>query len=172
MKFTTTVVQAILVSLAMALPSGNLIDHLSPCLTSTSVKQVISDYSSLIGAYNDKLADRILHPGFTDSSDSINVFIGKPLGSVTFPSKQDFMTAQASLQPIPLSVTSVEAYTCDTVVVKWAQTFGQSPQTVAGISVLNMKKGKDGWKFYRIITEFNSLIYLANMGGTYTMPGQ
>lgn len=37
MKFHATVVPAILISLATASPIGNIIDLISPCLTSTSV---------------------------------------------------------------------------------------------------------------------------------------
>lgn len=172
MKFYATVVPAILVSLATASPIGNIIDLISPCLTSTSIKQAATDYSSLIGAYTDKLAGKVLHPEFTHTSDSINILSGRPLGSVTFASKQAFMSEQAHSSSIPLAVTSIEAYTCNTLVMKWTQTFGQSPQTVTGLAVLDLKKDKDGWKFYRLKVEFNSLTYLTNIGGTVTMPGQ
>ena len=65
-----------------------------------------------------------------------------------------------------ISITSIEAYTCDTVIVCWTQTFQKQPKTVAGIASLRMKKTKDGWKFYKIFTEFDTVTYYQNIGGT------
>ncbi|KAH7028097.1 uncharacterized protein B0I36DRAFT_365211 [Microdochium trichocladiopsis] len=173
MKFTLTIVSAILAAVAMASPSvprgdGDSVSDASygDCLTAAGAKKVANNYASLIGQYTEAKAQNLLHSGFSETSDSINVLSKKPLGSVTFPTKAAFIAELNKFPVFPLSITSIEAYTCDTVVVRWTQTFGRTkPQPAAGISSLRMKKTKDGWKFYRIFTEFNSITYYQNMGG-------
>ncbi|KAF3765183.1 hypothetical protein M406DRAFT_243610, partial [Cryphonectria parasitica EP155] len=127
-------------------------------------------YAALIGNYTAALAQSFLADNFTDTSDSINALAGFPLGSVTFSSKQAFMDSQASQPGIPLVVTATSAVGCDTLVLRWTQTFGADNLPVAGISVLSFvceEEEEDGgqWRLKTLETEFNSLVYYRDMGG-------
>jgi hypothetical protein len=139
-------------------------------LTPAAAEQVVSQYSQLIGNYSDALAESFLADSFTDTSDSINVLTNAPLGSVTFPSKQVFMSVQAGQPKTPLVVQSVNAVTSDTIVLRWTQTFGAANQPVAGISILVVEWNNGVWQLKTIYTEFNSLTYFTNIGGSVTPP--
>ncbi|ORY58502.1 uncharacterized protein BCR38DRAFT_305352, partial [Pseudomassariella vexata] len=128
-------------------------------------KAIASTYAQLIGNYSPALADSFLTSNFTDTSDSINALADIILGSVTFPSKEAFETSQANSLKIPLFVTSINAVTCDTLVLRWTQTFGPSNQPVAGISILILIWDEAKWKLKTLYTEFNSLTYFQNTGG-------
>jgi hypothetical protein len=116
------------------------------------------------------LASSFLAEGFTDVSDSINALAGLPLGNVTFSSKQAFMASQESQPKIPLVVTGTHAVTHDTVVIRYTQTFGAANLPVAGISILEFVCGEGGqWKLETIWTEFNSLVYFKDIGGSCSL---
>jgi hypothetical protein len=42
---------------------------------------------------------------------------------------------------------------------------------VRGITILTTTKKDDKWQFVRWDVEFNNIGYLANIGGTWSMPG-
>lgn len=65
-------------------------------------------------------------------------------------------------------VTAVSAVTCDTVVIRWTQTFGRGLQ-VSGISILEFVCGQNvTWQLKTLYTEFNSLAYFEDIGGSCT----
>lgn len=143
------------------------------CLSKSAVDKVVDNYSQLIGDYSDALADSFLADGFTDTSDSINVLAGIPLGSVTFNSTEAFKAGQSQLPKIPLVVTSTNAVTCDTIVLRWTQTFGNPAQPVSGISILVVVPDDHGdFKLKTLYTEFNSYTYNVNTGGSCTPPAR
>lgn len=80
---------------------------------------------------------------------------------------------QATQPAIPLVVTAVSAVTRDTVVIRWTQTFGKDLQ-VAGISILGFACGQASggtgstWQLETLYTEFNSLAYYQDIGGSCT----
>lgn len=132
----------------------------------------MNDYSQLIGNYSDDLADSFLADGFTEISDSINILAGIPLGSVTFTSAPAFKAGQSQLPKIPLAVTSTNAFTCDTIVLRWTQTFGNPARPVDGISILVVvPNNQGGFQLKTLYTEFNSLTYNVNAGGSCTFNG-
>ncbi|KXJ88465.1 hypothetical protein Micbo1qcDRAFT_207193 [Microdochium bolleyi] len=137
------------------------------CLDDSTAKQVAADYASLIGAYTEAKANAMLAEDFSGSSDSINVIARYPLGTVTFESKTKFKSEMVGIPAIPLNVTSIDAYSCNVVALRWTQTFGppSKPQPAAGISTLFVKKQGDKWRFQKIFTEFNSITYFMNLGG-------
>ncbi|KAK8040046.1 hypothetical protein PG993_008457 [Apiospora rasikravindrae] len=165
--FFTTVVSG-----ACAAPHPEAGDsHGGKCLTQPAVKEITDNYAQVIGNYTDSLADKFISDDFTDTSDSINVLAQQPLGSVTFPSKAAFKAGQSQLPKIPLVVKSVNAVTCDTIVLRWTQTFGNPAKPAQGISILvNAFDGKKGWQLKTLYTEFNSLTYFTNTGGSCTPP--
>lgn len=135
-----------------------------------TVATLVDKYSQVVGNYSDALASSFLAEGFTDVSDSINALAGLPLGNVTFPSKQAFMASQESQPKIPLVVTGTHAVTHDTVVIRYTQTFGAANLPVAGISILEFVCGEGGqWKLKTIWTEFNSLVYFQDIGGSCSL---
>lgn len=138
---------------------------------SATVITLVNDYAQLIGNYTPALGQRFLSDtGFNDTSDSINALASLPLGSTTFASKAAFLANQASQAKIPLVVTSVNAVTCDTVVLRWTQTFGEADLPAAGISILGFVCEGGEWKLKTLYTEFNSLVYFQDVGGSCTPP--
>lgn len=138
---------------------------------SQTVTALVNDYSQLIGNYTDALGERFLaDSGFSDTSDSINALAGIPLGSTTFANKTAFLANQATQAAIPLVVTSVNAVTCDTIVLRWTQTFGAAALPAAGISILGFVCESRDWKLKTVYTEFNSLVYFQDVGGSCTFP--
>ncbi|KAK8086066.1 hypothetical protein PG994_001040 [Apiospora phragmitis] len=137
----------------------------------SDVDDITKNYAQVIGNYTEALADSFIAEGFQDTSDSINVLAQQPLGSVTFPSKAAFKAGQSQLPKIPLVVKSVNAVTCDTIVLRWTQTFGNPPAPAQGISILVVVFDKSkGWQLKTLYTEFNSLTYFTNTGGSCTPP--
>lgn len=136
-----------------------------------TVAALVDNYAQVVGNYSEGVAQSFLFEDFEDTSDSINALAGIPLGSVTFASKQAFMASQATQPKIPVVVTGTYAVTRDTVVIRYTQTFGAG-QVVAGIAILGFVCGQDDrqWKLREINTEFNSLVYFQNIGGSCVRP--
>lgn len=67
-------------------------------------------------------------------------------------------------------MVGVPVHTCDTIVVRWTQQFGQADQLVSGISVLIFECNDGNWQLKTLFAEFNSLSYFLNIGGTITPP--
>lgn len=135
-----------------------------------TVTALVNDYAQLIGNYSDALATIYLADGFTDTSGSINSLAGNSPGAVTFPSKAAFMGYQETAAKIPLVVTATSAVTCDTIVIRWTQTFGAAAVPASGISILEFVCEDAVWKLNTLYTEFNSLAYLQDIGGSYSFP--
>ncbi|KAK8135015.1 hypothetical protein PG984_007027 [Apiospora sp. TS-2023a] len=170
MRFITSFLFATVASGACASPYPQAGGGYGKCLNPHAVDEITKNYAKVIGDYSPALADRFLADGFTDTSDSINVLAGNALGSVTFPNKEAFKAGQSQLPKIPLVVKSVSAVTCDTIVLRWTQTFGNPAKPVQGISILVNVFEKGAWKLETLYTEFNSLTYFVNTGGSVTPP--
>lgn len=167
MKCFTNIAIAAMAGLALASPAKQ-----PCCLTKSDVTTITNNYADLIGDFTADKALAYLTPDFQDTSDSINVLSGIPLGSVTFPSRDIFIQAQSQLPSVgPLTIKTIHSYTCDVITLTWTQTFGQTPQTVQGIAVIYATKSSNKWLIKKIFTEFNSLTYFQNIGGTTTPPG-
>lgn len=136
-----------------------------------TVAALVDNYAQVVGNYSEALAQYFLYDDFKDTSGSINALAGMPLESVTFPSKQAFMASQATQPKIPVVVAGIYAVTRDTVVLRYTQTFGAG-KVVAGIAILNFACGQADrqWKLKEINTEFNSLVYFQNIGGSCVGP--
>jgi hypothetical protein len=63
------------------------------CLRKEDAQELVDAYVRMIRGWKDEDA-KYLAESFTDWSDSINILAGKPLGSVTFPSKAAFVKKQ------------------------------------------------------------------------------
>ncbi|KAK7978399.1 hypothetical protein PG996_004447 [Apiospora saccharicola] len=170
MRFIASFLFATVASGACASPYPQAGGGYGKCLNPHAVDEITKNYAKVIGDYSPALADRFLADGFTDTSDSINMLAGIPLGSVTFKDKDAFKTGQSQLPKIPLVVKSVNAVTCDTIVLRWTQIFGNPAKPVQGISILVNVFEKGGWKLKTLYTEFNSLTYFVNTGGSVTPP--
>ena len=63
------------------------------CMLPTDVNRLVDAYEDINTAWDDAYAD-FLPSDFTQTSDSANILQGKPLGSVTYPTKAGFITFQ------------------------------------------------------------------------------
>lgn len=141
------------------------------CLTQASVDYLTDGFAGLISAYSNENAQTLLSDDFIDYSDSINSLIGAPVGVPTFPNKAAFMAGQGAQPPVPMNITAIEAFNCDTISLRW--TAGLQPEPVKGMTVLkasNAQGQKDTWQISVIFTEFNSISWLKDIGGSVTLP--
>lgn len=170
MQLSALLASLAVISSALALPQL-LSEILSPeCLTSDEVNDVVNTYQQLIANYSPSVAQQYIADNFIEYSDSINTLANIPLGSPTFPNKQAFMAAQASNPAIPLEVQDIKAVQCDTIALTWTATFGEANESVRGITTIVTTKQDGCWQIQRIDVEFNSLIWLVNIGGTFAFP--
>ena len=142
------------------------------CLTDSTASYLVDGFGSLLTAYSNATAEAILASDFTDTSDSINWLAGYPLGSTTFPSKLAFELGQGSLPPIGFQVLSIDAVTCTVIAFRWQAFLGGSP--VKGINIIyasNLNGTTEGWQIETNFSEFNSGLWLQEIGGTCTKPG-
>ncbi|KAI1324380.1 hypothetical protein F5Y16DRAFT_306307 [Xylariaceae sp. FL0255] len=135
------------------------------CMDATDGRKLASRYADLMGAFTTAKAEALLIEDFSGTSDSTNVFLGKQLGSLTYTSREDFIEEQGQLATAIMNITNVVVSTCDTVVLRWTQQFDIKP--VTGISVL-VATMQDDWMIEMLWSEFNSLVYLEDIGGNYT----
>lgn len=141
------------------------------CLTQNDVTQLVEVYRRLIAAYDQNdlvyIADN-----FIEYSDSINTLSGQPLGSPTFPHKAAFNHTQSTFPPFPLKVEGVKAVDCMSIAVTWSGAFGQAAKSVRGVTAIQATRtgGGRAWQISRLDVEFNSLMWLNNVGGSFTMP--
>ena len=73
---------------------------------------------------------------------------------------------------LPLKVTHQSACSCSEIALIWQATFGAAQEQVRGLTILGATKHAGYWQIAKVDVEFNGLAYLANVGGSYTLPGQ
>ncbi|EFQ36720.1 hypothetical protein CGRA01v4_14159 [Colletotrichum graminicola] len=144
------------------------------CLRTEDGRDLAAEFQRLIRNYSAKAADRLLAPDVVAHCDGMNEMAGKPLGAPTYHDREELKTAleRQSGRPTPVTLRTVDVVTCNTVVLKWTAVFGQEKLPVRGIQILTVQKSAPhyGWAIKTIDTEFNSLAYLVDLGGTYSMP--
>lgn len=177
MRFLSLLAPASVIGLAAALPSAVKRD--GDCLPYETAVELVNGFVSTLTSFDAGVAENLLAPAFTDTSDSINFLAGIPLGSVTFPSPQAFIAGQGAQPPINLQVLKIDAVTCDGVIVfRWIAEVGAQIDTVKGINVLYaVKSGPDcsavgpgGYQLEAVYSEFNSAAWVVDIGGTCTVP--
>jgi len=144
------------------------------CLCQSDAEKLIAAYTRMINKWDDADA-KYLAEDFKDTSDSINQLAGLPLGSVIFPSKQAFIDHQhVAPDNLPLVVTRIGPFNCDTASFIWSATFGApgNQKPVRGITILGATKQAGFFQIKSIDVEFNNIAFLLNIGGSYKMPGQ
>jgi len=141
------------------------------CLTKNDAAELADVYKRLIGAFDAADAEKYLTDDFEDVSQSINTFIGKDYGAVTF-DKASFITSQSDPQlPQPDIVLQGDPiFTCSKIVLIWEATFGAG-RPARGISVIKAVKNDDLWQMKHWDVEFNSLNWAYDMGGYYCLFG-
>lgn len=178
-SFVTLAATAALVSSVAAVPWGPGSwgpwgrPNPGKCLTQESAQYLVDGFEGLISAYTDANADKLLSEDFSDFSDSINSLAGYPVGGPTFPNKAAFKAGQGAQPAVPISTLAIDAVTCDTIALRWL--VGLQPEPVKGITILkasNAQGQKDTWQIKTIFTEFNSISWLKDIGGTVTLPGR
>ncbi len=141
------------------------------CMTRDEAKSIVDIYARLISNYKAEDCEKYCASDFVDRSDSINTFIFKPLGEPTFATKEIFMTAQESNPPFPVVIDSIDAVDCEAVALRWHATFGAANKPSRGLTIIGTTKREGWWQIKSLDVEFNSLIWLLNMGGTYDWEG-
>jgi hypothetical protein len=141
------------------------------CMTEAEAKEIVDVYARLIANYQPADCEKYCADNFADNSDSINSFLNQPLGQPTFATKKIFMEAQLVNPPFPLVVDSVDAVACEAIGLRWHATFGEAMKPSKGITILKTTKEKGWWQITELNVEFNSLMWLLNMGGNYTWNG-
>ncbi|KAK3398076.1 hypothetical protein B0T20DRAFT_240464 [Sordaria brevicollis] len=141
------------------------------CLTREEAKQMVDVYVQLIANYTDEVCAKYCASDFVDRSDSINTFIFTPLGEPTFATKEIFMAAQNANPPFPVVVDSVDAVDCEAIALRWHATFGAANLPSKGITIIGTTKREGYAQIKSLDVEFNSLIWLLNMGGSYVWEG-
>ncbi|KAI8269773.1 hypothetical protein K4K58_000222 [Colletotrichum sp. SAR11_239] len=144
------------------------------CLSPEDGYQLATDFQALIRNYSAAAADRLVAPEVVARCDGMNLLAGKPLGAPTYRDRDELKAAleRQSGRPTPVTLRTVDVVTCDTIVLKWTAAFGEARLPVRGIQILTVENAGPmrGWAIKTIDTEFNSLAYLVNLGGTYKMP--
>ncbi|KAI1638255.1 hypothetical protein F4809DRAFT_265982 [Biscogniauxia mediterranea] len=146
-----------------------------PCMRPPDVQTIVWAYQQLIANYSDALCERFCAPDLYDFSDSISTLAGRPTGQPLVSGKQAFMASQKRIPPSPLVVGGgVPLASCDRVAVVWTAAFGPPAKSARGITLLTTTPapaGPDaGWLIKGIDVEFNSLAWLEDAGGSYTLP--
>ncbi len=172
MRFSTLAVTAF-ASAALAAPSSAVEprDAAPVCMTRAEAAEIVDIYAKLIANYTAADCEKYCASDFVDRSDSINTFIFKPLGDPTFATKEIFMQAQESNPPFPVVVDSIDAVDCEAVALRWHATFGAANKPSRGLTIIGTTKREGWWQIKSLDVEFNSLIWLLNMGGTYDWEG-
>lgn len=172
MRLSPITALAATLSLGSSLVSAN-------CLSYQQAHQLATNFGLLISDYSASLANQTLAPSYTDYSESVNTLIdnggSSPIGllSATFSSRAQFETASAAQPAVPFTVADVW-YTCNVITVRWES--AQSPNTVVGISVLQATqqgvswKNPVGWWINEVWAEFDSAVWLTNLGFKITAP--
>lgn len=142
------------------------------CMTRAEADHVVDVYAQSITAFDQELLETYLAESFVDISDSINMFIHKPLGAPTFETKDVFIEKQRTGLHFPVDVLAVDAYDCASIALQWVSYFGQPNFPAKGIAILKTVWEDDMWKMSHIIVEYNALVWLLNMGGSYTWAGE
>ena len=162
----------------MALPSLSLSSLFAPrqaeapaCMTRAEATEIVDIYVQLIANYTDEVCAKYCAEDFVDRSDSINTFIFRPLGEPTFATKKIFMEAQISNPPFPVEVDSIDAVDCEAIALRWHAQFGAANLPSKGITIIGTTKREGWWQIKSLDLEFNSLIWLLNMGGSYVWEG-
>ncbi|KAI1610654.1 hypothetical protein EDD37DRAFT_644362 [Exophiala viscosa] len=175
-SFATIAAAAALVSSAAALPFG-WGDWTGPnpatCMDNATATYLVAAFGSLISDYNATVANAILADDLVDWSDSINELTGAALGTATFPTKAAFEEGQGSQEAVPWETVAIEAYTCDTIAFRWIVPL--PPNTIKGNTILKTENSAgqaDTWQIKTIYTEFNSIAWLEDIGGSVTYPSE
>lgn len=144
------------------------------CLTSADATSLVNSFQSLISNYTLATAEKVLTSDFTDTSDSINMMAGYPLGSTTFPSKAAFEAGQGSQQAVPMSILAIDSVACTSVGFRWAITVNPSKPVVKGINsmITSYNSTQKAWQIKQMFSEFNNCQWINLIGGTCKGPGQ
>jgi hypothetical protein len=144
------------------------------CLTDDTASYLVNGFASLLTSYSNATAEAILASDFSDTSDSINWLAGYPLGGATFPSKQAFELGQGSQPAIGFQLYSIDAVACKVIAFRWAAILG-SGSPVKGVNIIyasNLNGTAEGWQIETNYSEFNSGLWLEEIGGSCSPPGQ
>ncbi|KAK3395134.1 hypothetical protein B0H63DRAFT_64418 [Podospora didyma] len=157
---------------ASAEPRGQQLEERS-CLCTSDVDSLLGAYVRILSKWNATADAKYIASNFKDTSDSINILAGIPLGTVTFPSRDAFLYHENTAPDnLPIKIVSKGPFNCDTISFIWSATFGAANLAVRGITILGATRQAGFWQIKTIDVEFNSLAFWLDIGGTIRYPGQ
>jgi len=149
-------------------------------MSESDARFLVDGFARLVNSTFDPVfTASILADDFTDYSDSINFLIygasqPEKFGTPTFTSLAAFSAGQGSQPPVPLTVLSLDLYTCSSIAWRWRAFPGDLP--VQGIDIFYTVKtdqtdnGANGWKIQTVYAEFNVANWALDIGGTCVPP--
>jgi len=182
MRFSTIAAPVALAALASAAPTGTLkvrgYDGGDQCIPYDVAIGIETAWISTLTNFNLATAQNLLYPDLVDYSASIQLLVGGDLNAPIFTSAQAYEGGQGAQPPIGFTVLDLASITCDGVIaLRWVAAVGTQALPAHGITILKaIKVGSDavvgptGWQLQEIETEFNSAAWLADIGGSYTLP--
>jgi len=138
------------------------------CLTDAQATNIVNQFASLLinPASPDfvRTAIALLADDFTDTSDSIDILAGIPLGVTTFPSKDAFIGGQGQQPPIPSLQTLDIFHSCNKIAWRWLATgIGSGTFEVKGINAFTVNNPSTG-QIDAVYSEFNSAAWFRDIG--------
>jgi len=182
MHFSTIAATVALAAVASAAPTRSVeargYDGGDSCILYNTAVQIETDWISTLTAYNAATAQNLLYPNLVDNSGSIQLLTGGDVNNPIFTSAAAYEAGQGSLPPIGFTVLDTASITCDgTIALRWVAAVGSLTLPVHGITILKSIQvgtesgvGPNGWQLKEINTEFSSAAWLADIGGSYTLP--
>jgi hypothetical protein len=181
MRFSSIVAPVALASVASAAPaalSARGYDGGDQCIPYDVAVAIETQWVSTLTNFDAAVAENLLYPQLVDTSDSINYIAGQPLGGPTFPSAQAYIQGQGAQPPIGFTILATDAITCDgTIALRWQANVAKNIDPVKGITILKAIKvgneasvGPNGWQLAEIFTEFNSAVWIVDLGGSCPPP--
>jgi len=182
MHFSTIAATVALAAVASAAPTRTVeargYDGGSSCIPYDVAISIETDWVSTLTAYNAATAENLLYPGLIDYSGSIQLLAAGNVNDPIFTSAAAYEAGQSQLPAIGFQILDTASITCDgTIALRWVASVGLQTLPVHGITILKSIQvgtesavGPNGWQLKEINTEFNSAAWLADIGGSYTLP--
>jgi len=137
------------------------------CLTDAAATSIVNQFASLLTAPGastfNATATALLAADFVDTSDSIDLLAGIPLGSATFPNREAFIVGQGAQPAIPTIQTLDVFHTCNKIAWRWLATgIGSGKDEVKGINTFTVNPTTN--QIDASFSEFNSGAWLVDIG--------
>lgn len=136
-------------------------------MTRAEADHLVDVYARSIAAFSGGLLQTYLAKSFVDVSDSINIFIHRPLGPPPPPPLNPRRSSSRSSARGPTSPSRSSPWRCS-----GSRTLGGCGCRRRGLTILKTVWESGIWRVGEIVMEYNALVWLLNIGGSYTWEGE